>query len=411
MTVSQRSCIMVKKSNFLGGSVMAHQGRPAKSKSASEGMARLPRALGLTAQTEQVLRQAIADGLFPDGQLPTEVDLAEQLGVSRETVRLATETLQREGLLVKIRRRGTFLQPPAMPTSLQAAPTKALVYLQAGYPVAQGSEEAATQAISALMLQGAVEEAGEAGFHLIVQHAAHTRLMPALLHLHRVHAPRGVIFASCGEEKLLKRALGLGIPILLLDHDLHLPNVHSVRDDSFAGAEQAVHYLANLGHRHIALAYWQHAELNPWRLRGFRHALRNLGLTRRKSWEEFVELTEIGARQFIDKWQALRPRPTAIYSFNNTLARHIIAELFTRGLKVPGDVSVLGGGGEEVQGLTCHQADWFAMGKKALQILLEAMTPGASGGSTQFLGPHTLRIGQTTRAEARSPTVVEPVIR
>lgn len=363
----------------------------------SDNLARLPRALGLTAQTEQVLRQAIADGMFPDGRLPTEVELAEQLGVSRETVRLATETLQREGLLVKIRRRGTFLQPPAMPTTLRGVDTKIIAYLQAGYSAAPGSEEAATQAISGLMLQGAIEQAGQAGFHLLVQHAPHTRLMPTLLELSRSHAPRAVVFASCGEEKVLKRALGLGVPILLLDHDLHLPSVHSVRDDSFAGAEQAVQFLTRLGHRQIALAYWQHADLNPWRLRGFRHALRAVGLKRRRSWEEFVPLNEAGAREFVEKWLNLHPRPTAIYCFNNTLARCVIAELNARGLRVPDDVSVLGGGGEEVQGLTCHQADWYAMGRTAIQILLQAIAqPGASE-SVHFLGTHTLRLGQTTR--------------
>lgn len=58
------------------------------------GMARLDRPLSLSAQVERLLRQAIAEGRFADGKLPTEVELAEQLGVSRETVRLAAEVLR-----------------------------------------------------------------------------------------------------------------------------------------------------------------------------------------------------------------------------------------------------------------------------------------------------------------------------
>src|SRR6476619_2919840 len=76
------------------------------------GLSRRDRRPSLAAQVEALLRQAITAGRFPDGRLPTEVELAEQLGVSRETVRLAAEVLQREGLLVKIRRRGTFTRPP-----------------------------------------------------------------------------------------------------------------------------------------------------------------------------------------------------------------------------------------------------------------------------------------------------------
>ena len=89
----------------------------AKSKSSvpstlrSSSLGRVERPLSLIAQVEQVLRQAIADDRFPDGKLPPEVELAEQLGVGRETVRLAAEVLQREGLLFKVRRRGTTRLP------------------------------------------------------------------------------------------------------------------------------------------------------------------------------------------------------------------------------------------------------------------------------------------------------------
>jgi DNA-binding GntR family transcriptional regulator len=67
-------------------------------------MGRIARPLSLVAQVEQLLREAISQGRFSGDRLPTEVELADQLGVSRETVRRATETLQREGLVVKFRR-------------------------------------------------------------------------------------------------------------------------------------------------------------------------------------------------------------------------------------------------------------------------------------------------------------------
>src|SRR6516225_10612262 len=82
---------------------------------ATSGLTRLVRPVSLVAQVEQLLRQAIAEGRWAGGRLPTEVDLAEQLGVSRETVRLAAEVLQRDGLLVKIRRKGTFLHARRFP--------------------------------------------------------------------------------------------------------------------------------------------------------------------------------------------------------------------------------------------------------------------------------------------------------
>jgi DNA-binding LacI/PurR family transcriptional regulator len=344
------------------------------------------------AQVEQLLRDALIAGRFTGGRLPTEVELAEQLGVSRETVRRATEALQREGLLVKFRRKGTFTHSPHLPEQIEAAPSTLLGYLQAAYP-ARDEEEAVTRAIGGQMLQGALEEAARAGFELVVRRASHTQIGAAFRHLHQTARLRGVIFASYGEEKLLRQVTGLGLPTVLLDHDMHLPLLSSVRDDSFEGARQAVAYLASLGHRRIVFAGWHRMDLNPWRLTGFRQGLRDARLPRRRAWELPTELTEAGAARLLDAVAALRPSPSALYCFNNSLARLVLAELERRGRRVPDELSVLGGGGEDVAGLTCFQADWYELGRRAVQVLVRTTMGHAP---EHHLMPLTLRPGVTT---------------
>jgi LacI family transcriptional regulator len=207
---------------------------------------------------------------------------------------------------------------------------------------------------------------------------------------------RGVIFASYGEEKLLRRVVGLGLPTVLVDHDVHLPGISSVRDDSFEGGRQAVRYLAKLGHRRIAFAHWHRTDLNPWRLMGYRQGLRDAGLQRRRVWELPTELTEEGARAVTQSLLHLNPRPTALLCFNNTLARLVCAEVQRRGLRVPLDLSVVGGGGEEVAGLTCYQVDWYRLGRQAVQVLLRMLTETKTHSPEHYLLPHTLRVGQTS---------------
>src|SRR5262249_5693483 len=216
--------------------------------------------------------------------------------------------------------------------------------------------EEANRAISGTMLQGALAEAGRAGFRLVVQHTPHTQLREGFSQLHEHTHLRGVIFASYGEEKLLRRVVGLGLPALLLDHDLYLPRVNSVRDDSFEDARQAIRYLASLGHRRIAFAHWHQADLNPWRLRGYREGLRDAGLPRHRRWEVLTELTEAGAREVVETWLSLSPRPTALYCFNNTLARFVIEDALRRGLRIPQDLSIIGAAGGGVPGPTRPQA-------------------------------------------------------
>jgi GntR family transcriptional regulator len=62
-------------------------------------------------QVAAELRKAIYSGeLAPGDQIPTENDLMEAHGVSRNTVRLALGALENEGLILRMRRRGTFVR-------------------------------------------------------------------------------------------------------------------------------------------------------------------------------------------------------------------------------------------------------------------------------------------------------------
>jgi len=64
--------------------------------------------LPLHAQVEELLRKMVAEPEFKDGAfLPKEVELANRLGVSRNTIRQATNKLQHEGLLMRKKGVGT----------------------------------------------------------------------------------------------------------------------------------------------------------------------------------------------------------------------------------------------------------------------------------------------------------------
>jgi DNA-binding LacI/PurR family transcriptional regulator len=361
---------------------------------------RLARPQSLVSQVEQILRDAVTRGKFPGNKMPPATELAEQLGVSRETVRLAQEALQRAGLLVKYRRKGTLLQPPALTLGRDSKRTTLVAYLQADYPSPHGQEEV-TRTTSGLLLQGAMKEAGRAGYELVVRQAPHTEMDRAFEKLCSGARLAGVIFASFGEEKLVRQALGLGLPTVLLDHDLNLPRVGTVREDSVQGARLAVEHLASLGHRRIAFAHWRLADLNPWRRTGYRQGLRDLGLPRRRAWELSSEITESGAGVLVRDLLAMRPRPTGLLCFNNTLARLVIEKLRRRGVRVPEDMSVVGGGGESVGGLTCHQADWFAMGRRAVEVLVRAIDRGPGAPPEHEIFPYRLREGRTSAPPPR----------
>ncbi len=311
-------------------------------------------------------------------------------------MRRAAESLQREGLVVKIRRKGTLTRPPQIALRRKPSGAKLLGYLQIDFQAIRGLEEVTNRAIDGLMLQGAMAEAGQRGYRLMAQHVLQAELRQGFSEMCRQPDLCGLILASFAEEKLLGQALGLGFPIVLLDQRCKLANVSSINDDSVEGARQAVRYLAGLGHRRIAYAHWQRGGLNPLKVRGYREGLREARLPRRRDWEIVVELTREGARQVVDRWLNLAPRPTALYCFNNTFAHFVVQEALLRGLRVPQDLSIMGDGGEEVCGLTCLQVDWFQMGRTAIQVLLRSFAAGGKHAPEHIDFPHRLCVGQTT---------------
>ncbi len=75
----------------------------------------------LHSKVEKMMRDLIEQPAYRNGEfLPKEVDIAEQLGVARNTVRHAISKLVNEGLLVRKKGVGTKVVPRRIPTRLDS---------------------------------------------------------------------------------------------------------------------------------------------------------------------------------------------------------------------------------------------------------------------------------------------------
>lgn len=73
----------------------------------------------LYSQLYQKMLENITSGLWQDGfKLPTEVELCQQYGVSRITVRMAMDKLNSQGYLYRKQGRGTFVTRPKIEQKL-----------------------------------------------------------------------------------------------------------------------------------------------------------------------------------------------------------------------------------------------------------------------------------------------------
>src|SRR5919197_6215886 len=79
-------------------------------------------------QLKTLLLEAIISGRFgPSDRLPTEHELCAQLGISRTPVNRALSELAEEGVIVRWRRRGTFVNPHWLPSHGERPEVRVLV--------------------------------------------------------------------------------------------------------------------------------------------------------------------------------------------------------------------------------------------------------------------------------------------
>lgn len=74
----------------------------------------LKRSPSLTDQAKAHIKELILDGQFEDGRIPSESDLANDLGVSRTTIRDALSRLESEGTVFRKQGSGTFVNRPGL---------------------------------------------------------------------------------------------------------------------------------------------------------------------------------------------------------------------------------------------------------------------------------------------------------
>jgi GntR family transcriptional regulator len=69
----------------------------------------LKRSPSLTEQAKAYIKERIVNDEFEEGRIPSEIDLADALGVSRTTVRDALSRLEQEGVIFRKQGAGTFV--------------------------------------------------------------------------------------------------------------------------------------------------------------------------------------------------------------------------------------------------------------------------------------------------------------
>jgi len=282
---------------------------------------------------------AIATGqLKPGERLPSVRALAGQLGINFQTIRLAYQRLEAEGLVSTRQGVGTIVNT-LDPISLQFKPGRVRTHT-----IGLILPDIANPFYHAFV--AGVEEIAAEKDTLVMLCCSHDDPGIALQSLRKLLARDvdGVILASCLVPGLSDRGdLDSGKqPVVFAD----LPGrtgTSVVMDLENAGYSATRHLLGHGYHRVGLITHEQDFEnilpLNA----GYKRALAEAGATPNDDWIIRVgAFDEHSGRVGVEKLLSLAVPPEAIFCITDLIALGAIRELQSRGLKVPADIAVVG---------------------------------------------------------------------
>ena len=293
----------------------------------------------------KILQDRITENVYaPGGWLPTERELASELGVNRSAVREALLRLEQNALIE--RRPGCrpkVTDHAAKPARVGAA-SRAIAVVMPQHELDHASREIARGVSQVLRSEGVNYR--QTLFDVVIHsHEPFMMEQEACEALRNGDACAAIVWPALNPLVLARwRALrDQGYPIVFVDRFDEAMSCDFVGVDNYTAARDAVEYLLELGHTRIAhLTASEAVSAVMDRAAGYRDAMDKAGLHDCQAvWTVPTRhISETGT--VIEKGVAEVGLPTAIFAVNDHAAYRCVEHLTAKGIRVPDQVSVIG---------------------------------------------------------------------
>ena len=153
----------------------------------------------------------------------------------------------------------------------------------------------------------------------------------------------GIVVLTGRTTDAALKACAKTLPLVVTGRTLKAPGLYALNFDNFEGGRLATQHLIDHGHRRIAFIAGdpEHGDAMA-RLRGYRAALEAAGIAYDPALVSPGEFHEINGLMAVNRLIETRQTFTAIFAANDQMAFGAALGLQRRGLRVPGDVSLVG---------------------------------------------------------------------
>lgn len=203
----------------------------------------------------------------------------------------------------------------------------------------------------------------------------------------------GILFISSSINERLKHKLEeIETPIVLISTQDDENRFPSVTIDNEAASFEAVDYLCKLGHKNICMLAGDINDPNAgWpRINGYRRALKSNGIEVLEDniypGDHRYHIGYANMKKLLDEGK----RPTAVFAASDTIAIGAAKAILEIGLRIPGDISIIGFDGLESSeffypSITTIEQPRYQMGAAALRLLTKVINKEEIEDKNMFL--------------------------
>lgn len=327
--------------------------------------------------------------LKPGDRIPTEQELAEQFDVSRITVIRALRELEYMGMLVRVKKRGSFIredyghnkEKDTVMSDKNRLPIIAVLLPfgeEFGLDVLQGVEEACVKN----------------GYYVTYHNTKYDlNLERNLLYKLVEDSISGAIVYPCASNKnieVFSKLLIEKFPFVLIDRTIEGLDAPHIVSDNFQAGYLMTKYLLDLGHCRIDFVCTSLKEALSVmeRYRGYCKALIDASISPRSEWlfedQEHSDVIHddspatqlLIAKERLGRILRTSERPKAIIAINDKSAMNLIKAAKDEGLNVPEDISIVGFDNISISGmvdfpLTTIEQKFRMQGKEAAEMVID----------------------------------------